>query len=365
MRIVFDHQKFTEQQYGGITRYLTCLAFELNKLNQDIKIVAPLYINKYLLNLPKNIVVGSHVRFTNSYLVKTLGLTNNLLSSLLLKRYTPDIIHESYYSDSPMIKSTCPRVITVHDMIHERFENEFQNDNTIALKKKSLSRADHIIAISNNTKKDLIEFYNIDKNKITTIYHGPTSNFNEIKSVNKKMSPYKTPYLLYVGHRSGYKNFNSLIKAIGLSDKIKKSINVVAFGGAPFDKEEVKFIKSVGLKSNQVTHVSGDDSTLKNLYQSAEAFVYPSLYEGFGMPPLEAMANGCPVVSSNTSSMPEVIGDAAEYFNPESVEELLSAIENVLSSNRKEELVNLGFKRVKMFSWKKCAKETLSVYQRL
>ena len=132
-----------------------------------------------------------------------------------------------------------------------------------------------------------------------------------------------------------------------------------------FDKEEVKFIKSVGLKSNQVTHVSGDDNTLKNLYQSAEALVYPSLYEGFGMPPLEAMANGCPVVSSNTSSMPEVIGDAAEYFNPESVEELLSAIENVLSSNRKEELVNLGFKRVKMFSWKKCAKETLSVYQRL
>tara|TARA_X000000368_G_scaffold402024_1_gene375497 strand:+ start:2577 stop:3674 length:1098 start_codon:yes stop_codon:yes gene_type:complete len=365
MKIVIDHQKFTEQKYGGITRYLSCLAFEINKLNHDIKIVAPLYINKYLTHLPKKIVTGFHFKFTNSHLTKVLGLSNNFLSQLIIKKYNPDVIHESYYTEHPTIKSSQPRVITVHDMIHERFPNEFQNDDTIKLKKKSLARAEHIIAISNNTKKDLMEFYNINESKITTIYHGPTSNLIDINSEIRKTAEFSKPYLLYVGHRSGYKNFNLLINAIGLSNKLKKNINVIAFGGLPFNKEEITLISKAGLKSSQVVHIVGNDNRLKNLYQNAEAFVYPSLYEGFGMPPLEAMSNDCPVISSNTSSMPEVIGDAAEYFNPESAEDLLKAIKNVIFSNRKNELINLGSKRVKIFSWKKCAEETLSVYRRL
>ena len=110
----------------------------------------------------------------------------------------------------------------------------------------------------------------------------------------------------------------------------------------------------------------GDDKLLSNLYQNATAFIFPSLYEGFGIPPLEAMANKCPVISSNTSSMPEVIGDAAEYFNPNSIENLIYAIEKVvLSDIRKKELTQLGLDRIKRFSWEKCSNQTLSIYKTL
>tara|TARA_X000000368_G_scaffold292307_1_gene232411 strand:- start:5659 stop:6756 length:1098 start_codon:yes stop_codon:yes gene_type:complete len=365
MRIAIDHQKFTEQKYGGITRYFACLALEISKLNQDIKIFAPLHINKYLFHLPKNIVSGTNIGLYNQPFIKMLGPVNNFLSQFQVEKYDPDIIHESYYSEHPIIKSICPRVITVHDMIHEKFPNEFSNDNTISLKKKSIERADHIITISNNTKNDLMKFYNISSSKITTIYHGATSNLSTKGLKPKKNQNYTKPYLLYVGNRSGYKNFNLLINAFGLSNQIKKKVNLIAFGGKPFDYDELESFNSAGLKKSQVIHITGDDNTLKNLYQNAEAFIFPSLYEGFGMPPLEAMSNNCPVISSNTSSMPEVIGDAGEYFNPKSVEGLINAIKNVLFSNRSEELVSLGQKRVEMFSWKKCAKETMSVYERL
>ena len=365
MKIAIDHQKFTEQKYGGITRYFTCLALEISKLNQDVKIFAPLHINKYLFHLPKNIVSGINIGLYNQSFIKILGPLNNLLCQFQVEKYNPDIIHESYYSEYPTIKSICPRVITVHDMIHEKFPNEFSNDDTINLKKKSIERADHIIAISNNTKKDLMEFYNISESKITTIYHGPTSNLSSVGLNAKKNLNYIKPYLLYVGNRSGYKNFNLLINAIGLSNQIKKKVNLIAFGGKPFNNDEIESFKRSGLRQNQVIHITGDDNTLSNLYQNAEAFIFPSLYEGFGMPPLEAMSNNCPVISSNTSSMPEVIGDAGEYFNPTSAEDLISAIKNVLFSERREELVSLGLQRVGIFSWEKCAEETISVYERL
>ncbi len=365
MKIAIDHQKFTEQKYGGITRYFACLALAISKLNQDVKIFAPLHINKYLLHLPKNIVSGTNIGLYNQPFTKILGPMNNFLSQPQVKKYNPDIIHESYYSEYPTIKSICPRVITVHDMIHEKFPNEFSNDDTINLKKKSIERADHIIAISNNTKKDLMEFYNISESKITTIYHGPTSNLNAEGLSAKKNLNYIKPYLLYVGNRSGYKNFKLLISAIGLSNQIKKKVNLIAFGGKPFNNDEIESFNKAGLKQNQVIHITGDDNTLSNLYQNAEAFIFPSLYEGFGMPPLEAMSNNCPVISSNTSSMPEVIGDAGEYFNPTSAEDLISAIKNVLFSKRREELVSLGLHRVGKFSWEKCAEETISVYEKL
>ena len=339
---------------------------ELNQLNQDVKIIAPLYINKYLLDLPKDIVIGAHISSIHPRLNRTIFKINNYLSPFFIKKYVPNIIHETYYWDSPIIKSKCPRILTVHDMIHERFKHNFaSNDNTIELKRKAVLRADHIITVSNSTKKDLIEIYKINENKITTIYHGIYPALTE-ENISNQKKLFSKPYLLYVGNRAGYKNFDLLIKAIGLSKKIKTNINLVTFGGPPLSGQEMKLIKSVGLELNQVIYINGNDSILSNLYQNAEAFVFPSLYEGFGIPSLEAMLNGCPVISNNTSSMPEVIGDAGEYFNPESIEEMIYAIEKVIFSNaRRAELIELGFQRTTMFSWKKCANETLNIYKTL
>ena len=366
MQILFDHQKFTDQNYGGITRYFANLALNLYNFKEDIKIIAPIHSNEYLLDLPDNIVVGRYSNFPPKRLNKIFFTANTYFSQYLERKYNPDIIHETYYSDSKILKSQCSRVLTVYDMIHERFSSSFPSfDNTATLKKKAISRADHIIAISENTKKDLIEMYNIDEKKITAIHlsWSETITTNNIKN-NKPIID--RPYILYVGSREGYKNFNLLVKSLSLSQKLKKSINLISFGGPSFSNEELKIFKDLSFSNNQIIHMRGDDKLLSNLYQNATAFIFPSLYEGFGIPPLEAMANKCPVISSNTSSMPEVIGDAAEYFNPNSIENLIYAIEKVVFSDiRKKELTQLGLDRIKRFSWEKCSNQTLSIYKTL
>ena len=145
-----------------------------------------------------------------------------------------------------------------------------------------------------------------------------------------------------------------------------KDFIIVAFGGGSFSSSEIQLLKTLGIQEGHIIHVSGDDAKLANYYYNATAFVFPSLYEGFGLPPLEAMAHDCPVISSNTSSMPEIIGDAAEYFDPKSEEQTVHAIENVVySDTRKQYLIMKGRKRHKRFSLKKCADETFEVYKQL
>ena len=145
-----------------------------------------------------------------------------------------------------------------------------------------------------------------------------------------------------------------------------KDFIIVAFGGGSFSSSEIQLLKTLGIQEGQIIHVSGDDAKLANYYYNASAFIFPSLYEGFGLRVLEAMSLDCPVISSNTSSMPEVIGDAAEYFDPKSEEQIVHAIENVVfSETRRKELIMKGRKRHKRFTWKKCADETFEVYKQL
>jgi glycosyltransferase involved in cell wall biosynthesis len=250
-------------------------------------------------------------------------------------------------------------------MIHEKFPEYFpRSDNTSRIKKNSIKKATHIICISQNTKNDLMEIYEVDDKKISVIHHG-VEVIEQREHLNNKNINGK-PYLLFIGVRYGYKNFNKMIHAISCSRALIESFDVIAFGGGEFNRVEQEQILALGFKLNQVKHINGDDDVMRNLFQGASAFVYPSLYEGFGLPPLEAMANKCPVVSSNTSSMPEVILDAAEYFNPNSSDEIRMAIERVVfSSERSRELMENGNKRILEFSWNKCAARTLDVYKKL
>jgi glycosyltransferase involved in cell wall biosynthesis len=140
---------------------------------------------------------------------------------------------------------------------------------------------------------------------------------------------------------------------------------VVAFGGGAFTPAESERVCALGLRPEQVRHMDGTDSLLHRLYHQASALVYPSLYEGFGLPPLEAMARGCPVVSSKTSSMPEVVGDAGELVDPGIPESIAAGIERVVfDSDRRQSLVRSGYERYRVFSWKRCAEETRQVYRR-
>ena len=143
------------------------------------------------------------------------------------------------------------------------------------------------------------------------------------------------------------------------------NLQVVAFGGGLFSEQELALQSKLGI-ADRVFQIGGGDDFLNCMYQQAVAFVFPSLYEGFGIPPLEAMANGCPVISSNRSSMPEVIGNAGLFFNPEQAAELKSAIVKVVEDQHlRETLVAFGYERIKEFSWQKCMENTLKEYQEL
>ena len=184
--------------------------------------------------------------------------------------------------------------------------------------------------------------------------------------VEELVLPTRGTFLLYVGNRGGYKNFLRLLEAYGTSPQLKMGYELICVGGGGFHADELKTMQALGLDSNQVMQLGGSDQLLARLYESASAFVFPSLYEGFGIPPLEAMSHDCPVVCSNTSSIPEVVGDAGEYFNPEDIENMRAAIERVVTSDSlRKLLIAKGRARLQFFSWDRCAAETLEVYSKL
>lgn len=365
MRIAFDHQAFTLQSYGGISRYYTSLAYELLMRGETVKVFAGLHRNNYISELPNNAVSGVRL---NKYPLKTVRAfqwLNTGIGEAKVSLWKPDIIHKTYYSTSPDLFNSALKITTVYDMIHELFSKDFgKADKTTHRKKIVCQSVDHIICISHSTKRDLVDLFNIDEAKVSVVHLGvDLSVFQKPKIKNEFEN---RPYLLYVGARGGYKNFDKLLDAAAASPIVKNKILLVAFGGGQFNKKEKMRIQELGFNAGQVVQVSGTDDLLASLYAHARCFIYPSLYEGFGLPPLEAMAAGCPVVSSNTSSMPEVTNKAASYFDPTNVEELRSAIDSVVSSDqRRHELVQLGYDNIKLFSWKKCANETLDIYKGL
>lgn len=175
-----------------------------------------------------------------------------------------------------------------------------------------------------------------------------------------------SPYLLYVGERASYKNFKAFLLAFSGSAWLRDNFRIICFGGGSFRADEMELARELSLKPYQVEQVGGDDGALAAHYQNAAAFVYPSLYEGFGIPPLEAMALGCPVICSNTSSISEVVGDVGEYFDPEHIDSIRTSVEAVLqSSERRAELTRKGFKKCTEYSWERCANETLAIYRGL
>lgn len=366
MKIAYDHLIFSEQKYGGISRYIAELASQLDRQGENVKIFAPLHQNHYLEDLPERLLTGRGFTSFPPKSARLLKFFNNAICDRQIANWNADILHKSYFDwPSRRIVNT-PTVITLHDMIYELFpEMSGPFNNVIKLKKAAIQNADHVICISESTKRDAINILGLSEEKISVVPLG-TGSFETIKQDTQLFSPIDSPYLLYVGKRAGYKNFSGFINAARKSPRLMRDFKIVAFGGKNFSSRELREIGSLGFTDGQVTQVSGDDELLSTYYRNAEALVFPSQYEGFGLPPLEAMAQECPVISSNTSSMPEVIGNAAEFFNPGNHEEIKQAIEAVVySPSRKNELLSLGQERLQYFTWEKCAERTLQVYKSL
>lgn len=364
MRIAFDYQVFGLQRHGGISRYFFEVARQLAR-EPDVQasVLAPLYINAYLgaAQTPLRVVGRQAPSWPRTG--RLAGYANRLLFPPLVRRSKPDIVHETYYSRRRTSPSGPKVVLTVLDMIHERFPESFsRRDITFGAKAPAVARADHVICISHHTRKDLIELFGTDPAKISVVHLG----FSLTCDAPVGLAPRPRPYLLYVGARGGYKNFSGLLAAYAGSAELRREFDLVAFGGSPFTADESAEISRLGLADGKVVQVGGDDTLLAAFYRHASLFVYPSLYEGFGIPPLEAMSFDCPVVSHHASSIPEVVGDAAVLTDCGDQEALREAMEQVLNdTGRRAELVARGRQRLTHFSWERCAAETLAVYRGL
>ncbi len=360
MKISFDSQIFTLQEYGGISRYICSLASHLADIEGiNANIVAPFYINAYLDKLPKRLVFGLKIPRIPK-VGRIIHLCSLLLARFIIARQAPQIIHETYFSPKLMAPNAIPTVLTVYDMIDELYASKVVNKH-LDWKRIASQKADHIICISECTRKDLIKLYNLPEDKITVVYLG----FDALKPSVAKIEKTK-PYLFYVGHRGGYKNFEGFLRAYAHSSWLTENFDVLCFGGGAFSSVEKTLFKELNLSDEQLQQITGNDEQLASYYRDAALFIYPSLYEGFGIPPLEAMSLGCPVACSNTSSIPEVVGDAAEYFDPNDSESICAAIELILTTTeRQTDLINKGYERCALFTWERCAQETLAVYKEL
>ncbi len=366
MRIAFDHQAFCRQIAGGISRYYCKLAVELSHLNQQVGIFAPIYRNVYLKELPSQLVHGFGIK---NYPPKTAGAcveANGFVARPMIRRWQPDVVHETYFHKQGSLADKYPRVVTVFDMIAER-DVQQQSKQPVNFKStdkyQAVKRADHVICISEHTRQDLVRLFDVSVNKLSVIHLGCDQSL--LQQYDAEVQP-KTLrlFLLYVGLREGYKNFARMLNAIAASSVLMRNFDIIAFGGGKFTLAERQLISSLGFDPQQVRQLGGTDQDLNLLYRQAAALIYPSTYEGFGLPPLEAMAMQCPVVSSRSSSMPEVIGDAAEFFDPDDTDSTRFAIEQVvLSEERKQDLIKKGNRRVAQFRWSTCAEKTLDVYQ--
>ena len=363
LNIAFDDTIFSIQKYGGISRYFSVLAHEYVNQGNVLRIHAGVYSNAYIKHLPSNLINGYNLSTRSVAASSIFRFTNHFYSEASLYYSQPDIIHETYYKSLPCRKKGALRVCTAHDLIHELYPDNFSNAaRTTKRKRETFKRVDHIISISENTKRDLMEVFGIPESKISVVHHGVDACY--FRKPRPQVTVSERDYILYVGARSGYKNFKRFVQTCAQSSIIKNKIKIVAFGGGGFSSDEVRFFSDLGFSEQFVKHVEGSDEVLSTYYSNALVFVCPSVYEGFGLTVLEAMASGCPVITSNTSSLPEVVNDAGILVDPTSLDEMQLALEDlILSSSMRAELVELGYQNVKNFSWGACASNTLKVYK--
>lgn len=369
MRIVYSHDIFSFQAYGGISRYFVEIAKRIPPNEARVQIFAGLYINQYLKGLPGLIGFklpvlegrGVTARIINAAMYYMRKSISDFLQGPLIGSDSQTILHLSYYTHPPA-KKKLKLVVTVYDMIRELFDQYFPHDHRpTQLKRLCCERADKIIAISNCTKKDLMDLFGVSDGKIAVIYLG-----NPLENVapGEGKETVQTPYVLYVGARRGYKNFDRLVQVFARSSLLRRDFSLICFGDR-FSPAEQRRLKELGL-DHRVHQVSGSDSILVSHYKHARAFVFPSLYEGFGIPLVEAMGVGCPVLCSNRGPFPEIVGDAGVYFDPEEVDHMQSVLEEALFDDTVlEEMVKRGYQRSSMFSWDRAACQTLALYRSL
>jgi glycosyltransferase involved in cell wall biosynthesis len=361
MHILYDGQIYAFQKAGGINRYFANL---ISRLPQDFNL-ALTTCKRQDVNYP----VHPNLK---TFFYKRFGLRPGFVSYWLEKYYfrsvasfnSFDIVHPTYYSlltRQEINQCRSPVVLTVHDMICEIFAEQMDSTGQYAdEKRKAILAAQAIICVSENTKKDLLERYSVSEEKLTVIHQA--SEIDASLSHGSEPVPSR-PYYFYVGGRYDYKNFDGLLAAFAKAVSVRPDIALCVVG-SPFNETEEKLIAELGLTGHIEHYGYASDTHLAKLYRCSVAFVYPSLYEGFGIPPLEAMSCGTAVIASNCSSIPEVVGDAALLFNPKSTGDLADILLSVLDNPiERDRMIARGYQRAQAFSWDKTVAQTLDVYR--
>ena len=374
MRTLYDHQAFIIQKYGGISRCFVELYKNLPiYVEPSISLYKSdnVYVKEIMSVPPKETKID---RFLNSHEFKGKwyiqlilnrhrehSMDGNIRHSInLLKQGDFDVFHPTFFNDYflPYLDGK-PFVLTIHDMTPELYPNYFGRENPqIMMKRKLAPLASAIIAVSENTKRDIIRILGIPKEKVHVVYHGCS-----FPSAEEQTSPFNFPYILYVGGRGWFKNFIPFVRKSAPILKKHKDLHVVCTG-KPFINEELKLFEELDLSSRFIRKFAATDLELSTLYHHAECFVYPSEYEGFGIPILEAWKSNCPVLLSHTSCFPEIAKDAAVYFHDN---DLAEKLEKILTMSVDEKAALLSKQRLRLadFSWKNSAAKLAQIYQSL
>lgn len=363
LHVRFDSQIFSMQVFGGVSRYYYELIRHLSKL-EDLRIDINIRYsnNSYIQEnglfrhrnfFPNRRFPGKHI------LMEHLNIWSEIP---VIRKQNFSVFHPTYYNPYFLDHiGKKPFVLTVYDMIHERFEEVRKADRKTSERKRLLvGRASRIIAISGNTRDDLVKYFRIDPVKIDVIHIGTSALPDTTERSNTLLPP---EYILFVGARTNYKNFQRFLRAVAPILHEDEHLKIICAGGGKFTVDENRLFEQLCL-AGRILQYSAPDPILWSLYKSARVFVFPSLYEGFGIPVIEAFACGCPIAVSNTSSLPEIARDAACYFDPLDESSIRSAVVQVIrDEGLRARLIQKGLERVQDFSWNLIAQETKKTYE--
>jgi glycosyltransferase involved in cell wall biosynthesis len=357
-QIFLDNIVFNIQKFGGASTYWS----ELQKrfiIYEGVNIIVQ---SKEQAEIQKkeNDQFNPNVKyivedFIRPSIARYLPLTKRLPAKSLY--------HASYYRTC--LQRDVVNIFTIHDFTHKKglaskFPRKIVHINLTAL---GIRNADGIICISENTKKDLVQYFpQIPSHKIRVIYHGVNESFSQISrrpGVKFRDSlNLNTPFVLFIGKRDGYKKFDIAAEAI----KKDKSLTLVIVGGGPLTKAELDYL-DLNLQNRFIKFEGLSNAELNILYNYAFALIYPSIYEGFGFPVVEAMRAGCPVIATGLSSIPEVGGDAIMEISEISGDAIVEKLSLLKQDEVRVSLIKKGLKQCEKFSWDKCFNETFDFYK--
>jgi len=363
-------------------------------ITDSVDMAAP-GISRYIKNLVKSMVRQNsgrykfyliHEKKSNDEIYHSLGLEEIIVPKYplpfigreirkifvlrsKLKKYDLDIVHDLAQVGPFIFRNHYKNIETIYDLTPIRFPKYHTYSSYYRTKlglPLIINNVDHFITISQNTKRDLIDLYKVKPDRITTIYLASDQIFKKLSFSSKDyLIPLgiKKPYLLFVGTIEPRKNIMALLKAFN-SVKIEiKKLQLVIVGKRGWKCQAIVDIIENNRDIIWKTNVKDED--LLYLYNNAEALIFPTFYEGFGLPVLEAMTCGCPVVVSNINIMHEIVEKAGIYIETHEILTIIDAIKSIINNpNVKNVLIEKGLKQAKKFSWEKCAKETLGIYER-